>query len=266
MAMAVRVAMATLLRPRARTGCPAGLALKRRRRHHAAGSPELLIPAEVEPSCSHHALLLGHEPALEEALERRLLLGPEEEGVAGHEVHGRHVEADGLHHVPRQLPEGETHEPGRLDHQVRQPAPQLTAHLCRSGEVDLRLLCLHGLQLLHTCGVALSGSDDGQRLPHRNGLLDCLDDLQLASNTRQNVPTIYLAALLFQGRSIKRKSNADRIRLHPLRTNEMQMPQLSDVIMLMQCSIQVLQAKCKYYVFGSKKPFASWSAIDKQFA
>nr|ACR34904.1 unknown [Zea mays] len=172
MAMAVGVAMAALpRRARARAGGP-GL---ERRRRHAAGSPELLVPAEVEAPGAHHALLLGREPALEEAFERRLLLGAEEEGVAGHEVHGRDVEADGLHHVPRQLPEGEPHEPGRLDHQVRQPAPQLPPHPRRRRAVDLRLLRLHGPQLLLPRGVDLRGGGGGG-VPHGDRVLDCLHD------------------------------------------------------------------------------------------
>jgi hypothetical protein len=176
MAMAVGVAMAALpRRARARAGGP-GL---ERRRRHAAGSPELLVPAEVEAPGAHHALLLGREPALEEAFERRLLLGAEEEGVAGHEVHGRDVEADGLHHVPRQLPEGEPHEPGRLDHQVRQPAPQLPPHPRRRRAVDLRLLRLHGPQLLLPRGVDLRGGGGGG-VPHGDRVLDCLHDLGVA--------------------------------------------------------------------------------------
>jgi len=170
MAMAVRMAMAALLRRR-RAGGP-GL----EHRREAAGSPELIVTAEVKATGVHQPLLLGREPALEEALERGLFLGPEEEGVAGHEVHGRHVEADGLHHVPGELPEGEPHEPGGLDHQVRQPAPQLPAHLGCRGAVDVRLLRLHGLQLLP--GPVVLG--DGQRLADGDGLLDGLDDLQLS--------------------------------------------------------------------------------------
>jgi hypothetical protein len=145
------------------------------RRRQAAGLPELVVPADVKIPGLHQALLLGREPALEEALERRLLLGAEEECVAGHEVHGRHVEADGLHHVPRQLPERETHEPRRLDHQVRQTAPQLAADLRRRRDVDVGLLGLHGLQLF-PCRVVLV---DGQHVPDGYGLLDCLNDLQL---------------------------------------------------------------------------------------
>lgn len=216
MAMAVRVAMATLLRRRRARG--PGL----EHRGQTAGSPELVVPAEVKAAGLHQALLLGREPALEEALERGLFLGPEEEGVAGHEVHGRHVEAYGLHHVPGELPEGEPHEPGRLDHQVRQPAPQLPAHLGHRGPVDVSLLRLHGLQLLPRRVVL----GDGQRFTDGNGLLDGLDDLQLSLNrTRKHFHDL-LGCSSFQERSIKvpknkkkeihqRKGDAGKNRLHP---------------------------------------------------
>lgn len=97
--MAVRMAMALLRRRRRRRRRSAGA---RRSPNHrqATGSPELVIPAEIEIPGVHQPLLLRREPALEEALEGGLLLGPEEEGVAGHEVHGGHIEADGFHDIP----------------------------------------------------------------------------------------------------------------------------------------------------------------------
>ena len=75
--MAVRMAVALL---RSRAG---DLGVKRRQ---ATGLPELAVPAEIKIPCLHQALLLGHEPALEEALKRGFPLGPEEEGIATHEV------------------------------------------------------------------------------------------------------------------------------------------------------------------------------------
>lgn len=69
---------------------------------------------DIEHLLLHQPLLFGGEPALEEPLERGILGRPEEEGVPGHEVHGCDVEADGFHHVPRQLPEREPHEPKSL--------------------------------------------------------------------------------------------------------------------------------------------------------
>lgn len=137
--------------------------------------PQRVVAVEVEAARPHESVLPGRESGAEEPLEGRLGGGAHEEGVSGHEVERRDVEADGLHHVPRQLPECETHEPGRLEDQVRQTAPQLAADLRRRRDVDVGLLGLHGLQLF-PCRVVLV---DGQHVPDGYGLLDCLNDLQL---------------------------------------------------------------------------------------
>lgn len=167
----------------------------------ATGSPELVVPAEIKIPGLHQALLLSHEPALEEALERRLLLGPEEEGVAGHEVHGRHVEADGLHDVPRKLPECEPHEAGSLDDQVGQTAPQLPTHLERRGAVNVRLLCLHGLQLFPY--RVIFGNRKCSRYGY--GLLDCFDNLKLLRKRTKHFDNL-LGCSPCQGRSIKERA------------------------------------------------------------
>uniref|UniRef100_J3LLP3 Uncharacterized protein n=1 Tax=Oryza brachyantha TaxID=4533 RepID=J3LLP3_ORYBR len=123
------------------------------RRSNGAGVPsyhlplERLVAGDVEPARPHEPALPRREAAAGEPLEGRLRGGAHEEGVAGHEVERRDVEADGLHDVPRELPEGEPHEPQRLRRQEAQPAPQLPPHLRRRRHVDGRLLLLHRLQL-----------------------------------------------------------------------------------------------------------------------
>ncbi|KAI3440341.1 Epimerase domain-containing protein [Psidium guajava] len=92
------------------------------------GSPQLVVPASIETMSPHQLLLLGREPALEEPFEGGLSGRPEEEGVAEHEVSGGEVGANGLHHVPRELPKGEPHEPGRLDHEIAEAQPELPPH------------------------------------------------------------------------------------------------------------------------------------------
>lgn len=166
MTLAVRMAIAIL-------GELAGTTLSLQRRK-AAGSPELAVAAEIKVPGLHQALLLHQEAALEEALERGLPLGPEEEGVAGHEVGRGHEEADGLHHVPRQLPERQPHEAGRLEGQGSQPSPQLPPHLERGSAVDVRLHGLHRLQLF-PCRVVLG---DGWGSRHGYHLLNCFHNLQ----------------------------------------------------------------------------------------
>jgi hypothetical protein len=109
--------------------------------------PQGVVAVDVEPARPHEAALLGREAAPVEALEGRLRGRAHEEGVAGHEVERRGVEAHRLHHVPRQLPEGEPHEPQRLRRQQAQPAPQLAPHLRGRGRVDRRLLSFHSLKL-----------------------------------------------------------------------------------------------------------------------
>uniref|UniRef100_A0A8I6X3M3 Uncharacterized protein n=1 Tax=Hordeum vulgare subsp. vulgare TaxID=112509 RepID=A0A8I6X3M3_HORVV len=122
---------------------------------------ESVVPGDVEVAGTHEAALPGREAAPVEALEGRLRGRPHEEGVAGHEVDGRDVEAHGLHHVPRQLPEREPHEPQRLRRQQAQPAPQLAPHLRRRLGVDGGLLPLQRAQLL---GVVVAGR--GRRRQH----------------------------------------------------------------------------------------------------
>lgn len=174
LAMAVRMAMALLRRRRRRRRRRSAGARRSPNHRQATGSPELVIPAEIEIPGVHQPLLLRREPALEEALEGGLLLGPEEEGVAGHEVHGGHIEADGFHDIPWELPECEPHEAGSLDDEVCQPQPKLTAHLERRGAVDLDLLRLHGLQLFPCWAI----QGNGLRSRNRYGLLDGFDNLQ----------------------------------------------------------------------------------------
>lgn len=48
----------------------------------------------------HELLLLGGEATFEEAFEGRVGGSPHEEDVAGHEVEGSDVEANGFHDVP----------------------------------------------------------------------------------------------------------------------------------------------------------------------
>lgn len=55
----------------------------------------------------HKALLLGLETTLEEALESGLHGCPKKEAIAQSEVHGGHKEANGLHHIPTQLPKSQ---------------------------------------------------------------------------------------------------------------------------------------------------------------
>ncbi|KAK3150936.1 hypothetical protein QOZ80_3AG0239620 [Eleusine coracana subsp. coracana] len=121
------------------------------RRRSTGGSrlprQQRVVPVDVEAARPHEAALPGREPRAEEALEGRLGGGAHEEGVPGHEVERRDVEAHGLHHVPRQLPEREPHEPDRLRRHKAQPAPQLPPRLRRRVGVDGRLLRLQRLQL-----------------------------------------------------------------------------------------------------------------------
>ena len=156
----------------------------RLQRREAAGLPELAVPSQIKLPGLHQALLLHQETALEEALERRLPLGPEEEGVAGHEVGGRHEEADGLHDVPGELPECEPHEAGRLEGQGGQPSPQLPPYLEGRCAVNVYLHGLHGLQLF-SCRVVLR---DRQRSGYGYGLLDCFHNLQFLRKETKNVP------------------------------------------------------------------------------
>lgn len=65
----------------------------------------------------HQLLLLGLESALEVPLERRFFGGSEEKGIGAGKVERGHEEADGLHHIPTQFPEGEPHEAQCLENQ-----------------------------------------------------------------------------------------------------------------------------------------------------
>lgn len=109
-----------------------------------------MIPVEIEFTGGYELFQLSLKSALIEALERGLLRGSEEEGIATHEVGGGDVEANWLHDVPRKLPEGEPHEQGRLSHQVAQPHPQLPSYK------RVRLLLYHPFLLLQ--GIQLVSS------------------------------------------------------------------------------------------------------------
>lgn len=61
---------------------------------------ELIIPINVKILKLHETFLLRIKPALVESFEGRFFGCLEEEGVAGHEVHGGNVEANGFHYVP----------------------------------------------------------------------------------------------------------------------------------------------------------------------
>lgn len=75
-----------------------------------ARSPQFVVVVNVEVVRGHEFLLLGSETTSEEAFEAGLCGGGQEEAVAEGEVEGGHEEANGLHHVPAQLPESEPHE------------------------------------------------------------------------------------------------------------------------------------------------------------
>lgn len=111
-------------------------------------STELVVPCNVKIVSLHESLLLCVEPALIEPFKGRLFGCPEEEGIAGHAVHGGDVEADGLHDIPREFPKCEPHEPGCLRHHEPQPAPEFPANHGIHLFVDFRPLLLHLLQLL----------------------------------------------------------------------------------------------------------------------
>lgn len=108
---------------------------------------ELIISVKIEFLGLHQLFLLGIKPALEEPFKGRLYGCPEEKGIAKHEVKWGDIEANRLHDIPREFPEGEPHKGRGLDHHVAQPGPQLTADQCIRLLVNLRLVLLHLLQL-----------------------------------------------------------------------------------------------------------------------
>lgn len=91
----------------------------------------------------HQLLLLGLESALEVPLERRFFGGSEEKGIGAGKVERGHEEADGLHHIPTQFPEGEPHEAQCLENQEAQPAVEFSLDQSLGFLVDYALLLLH---------------------------------------------------------------------------------------------------------------------------
>ncbi|RVW28276.1 WD repeat-containing protein 55 [Vitis vinifera] len=81
------------------------------------GSAEVVVLFQVKVVGLHQLLLLGLESALEVPLERRFFGGSEEKGIGAGKVERGHEEADGLHHIPTQFPEGEPHEAQCLENQ-----------------------------------------------------------------------------------------------------------------------------------------------------
>lgn len=138
-------------------------------------SPELFESIDIKVAGLHEPLLFGGEAALEKPFEGGVPGGPHEEGIACHEVEGGDVEANGLHHVPVEFPEGQTHEACSLDHQEAQPAPELPPDMGFRLRVDLSLFLLHLLQLYD-----LGAARRGHRC--RNHFLDCF--CHLAIDTR----------------------------------------------------------------------------------
>lgn len=65
---------------------------------------QFLIPLNIKLIKTHQFPLFSLEPALVKPFKRRLFRRPEEERIPSHKVHGRDIETDWLHHVPREFP------------------------------------------------------------------------------------------------------------------------------------------------------------------
>lgn len=104
---------------------------------------KVAILFDVEVVNLHKPLLFGPETSLKEPFKRGFSCCPEEEGVGQGEVQGSDEEANWLHHVPTQLPEGEPHEAQCLGYQKAQPTVEFSSDQSLRFLVDLGLLLLH---------------------------------------------------------------------------------------------------------------------------
>ncbi|OAP11561.1 hypothetical protein AXX17_AT2G19420 [Arabidopsis thaliana] len=74
------------------------------RRLRAKQLLQFIIPLQIKLILIHQLSLFRLEPALVKPFKRRLFRCPEEKRVTSHKVHGRDIETDWLHHVPREFP------------------------------------------------------------------------------------------------------------------------------------------------------------------
>lgn len=110
-------------------------------------SSEFVVTSDIEILKLHQALLLCAKPALEEAFKWRFFWGLEEEGIASNKIPWGDIEANWLHDIPSELPEGEPHECSCLSHKEAQSAPELSSCQCFGSFVNSSFLHLHFFKL-----------------------------------------------------------------------------------------------------------------------